>query len=283
MSRSLLILGAAGQLGQALLARFEAWPAWRSVGLDQDQLDITDPDAVRAAVREIRPDWVINCAARTHVDGCETDPSSHRINAEAVAWLAEACDTAGAGLVQISTDYVFDGRSSRPYREEDPAGPLNFYARSKLAAEENARRCRRHLITRTAWLYGPGGRNFVRTILNRAAEGSSIRVVHDQIGSPSYAPDMAECIGRLLAAGAEGVFHIVNAGQASWYELAREAIRLAGINVDVIPITTTEYGGTVSRPAFSVLDCSKYIALTHHVPREWRDALREYVPLVVQQ
>lgn len=277
MSNAILILGAAGQFGRALMARFEGLGGWRPTGLDQDRLDITNPAAVRAALQELRPAWVINCAARTHVDGCETDPTSHVINADAVAGLAESCDAAGAGLVQISTDYVFDGRSGRPCREDDPTRPLNFYARSKLAAEENARRCRRHLIARTAWLYGPGGRNFVQTILNRAATGAAIRVVQDQIGSPSYAPDMAECIGRLLDAGAEGTYHIVNSGEASWYELACEAVRLAGHKVDITPITTAEYGGQVMRPAYSVLDCRKYIELTGHEPRPWREALRDYV------
>lgn len=274
---TIVILGADGQLGRQLARVLGDDSAWAVLPVGRTDLDITEAPAVEALVSERSPAWVVNCAAVTNVDQCERDPSAARVNADAVEGIARACTAAGSGLVQISTDFVFDGRSPRPYREDDPTGPLNAYARAKLRAEEYARCAPRHLIVRTAWMFGPGGRNFVDRILARAAARQPLRIVDDQVGSPSYAPDVAEGIARLLRAGAEGTCHLVNAGEASWYELARTAAEFAGIPAVLTPVSTAEFGNPVQRPAYSVLDCSKYVRVTGATPRRWKAALKDHV------
>lgn len=282
--RRVLVLGARGQLGRCVVDALRAGGRWEAIATDRDELDITRDVAVRVALGEIRPAWVANCAGLTSVDACETDRQTDRVNADAVAQLAAACERAGCGLVHFSSDYVFDGTAPpgaptrRPYHENDPPHPLNAYGRAKLASEQHARTCRRHLIIRTAWLYGPHGRNFVNTILTAARRGEPLRVVHDQTGSPSFAADVAAGLVRLLERDAQGTFHLVNAGQASWYELACAALRLTGLTgVPVTPISSDEYASPARRPAYSVLDTGKYIATTGHVPRPWESALAEFL------
>ena len=272
-----MILGAKGQLGRQIVARLAQSARWESIPCDLPDLDITDAPATRQMIETTRPVWVINCAANTDVQRCETDPSTNAVNADAVANLAEVCQQTNSRLLQISTDYVFDGKASRPYREQDAPGPVNVYARAKLLAERFAQACDRYLIVRTAWLFGPGGRNFVATILADAKAGVPLQVVNDQTGNPSYAPDMAECIERLMRLEAEGIFHIVNAGQATWYDLACKAVELSGWDVPVVPITTAECPSPVARPAYTVLDCGKYMAASGHRSRPWQMALTDYV------
>ncbi len=274
----ILVLGADGQLGRALVDTLQARPDWDVVPCGRERIDVTDSPGVRALVRDHRPAWVVNCVALTNVDYCEDHPDeTEATNVKPVAALAAACNETESRFVQIGTDFVFDGKLDRPYREDDPPNPLNVYARSKLLAEQQAGACDRTLIVRTAWLYGLGERSFVAKILARAAAGSPLCVVSDQIGSPSYAPDLAECIERLMHLDARGVYHVVNGGQASWYELARRAVELAGFDVPVSPIASTDYESPVTRPANSALDCEKYVTLTGHRPRPWAAALEVHI------
>jgi dTDP-4-dehydrorhamnose reductase len=273
-----IVLGAAGQLGRQLVIRLGASPRWEVVGFDRRQLDICDSRRARELLLDQRADWLINAAALTDVDRCEAQADeADAVNAHAVAELAAICSETKATLVQVSTDYVFDGRSSVPYGEDAPPNPINVYGRSKWLGECFARKAWRYLIVRTAWLFGRGKSNFVETILRQAAAGAPLRVVNDQTGSPSYAPDMAECIERLMSINADGVFHIANSGAATRYELACKAIELANLHVAVQPVETGAYPTPARRASYGVLDCTKYVERTGHRPREWTSALKAYV------
>lgn len=273
-----VVLGAAGQLGRQVVACLAAEGRWSVTGLNRSDLDITDAPAVRAFVNAHRPDWLINCAAITDVDGCQTRPDrADAVNGRAVAHLVEVCAAVDSALVYISTDYVFDGAARRPYVEDDPPHPLGSYARSKWLGEQHARAYPKHLVLRTAWMFGPGGRNFVSTVLRCAQTGTPLRVVHDQVGNPSYAADVAEGLARLMAVNGHGTFHFVNTGVCSWYELACRAVDLAGLGNCVEPISSAQYGSATPRPPYSALDCAQYIHTTGHYPRPWHDALADFV------
>ncbi len=273
-----IVLGAAGQLGRQLVIRLGASPQWDVVGYDHRQLDIRDSRRARESILDQRAEWLINAASLTDVDRCEAQADeADAVNAHAVAGLAAICSEMKTTLVQVSTDYVFDGRSSVPYTEDAPPNPINVYGRSKWLGECFAREASRYLIVRTAWLFGRGGSNFVETILCQASAGAPLRVVHDQTGSPSYAPDMAECIERLMSINADGVFHIANGGSATRFELACKAIELANLHTPVQPVESGVYPRPARRPSYGVLDCTKYIERTGHRPREWAAALKAYV------
>ncbi len=273
----LFVTGSRGQLGRAL-ERAAAAGGHEFVGRDLPELDITDAAAARGAVAEARPDAVINCAAYTAVDAAEADEArALAVNGTAVEYLAAAADSAGARLVQISTDFVFDGAAGRPYREDDPPHPLSAYGRTKLAGEGAAVAARRHLIVRTAWLFGDGA-NFVRAIRRQLDAGArTLRVVADQRGCPTYAEDLAGAVIALLAAGTEGTVHAVNAGSASWFELAAEIVRLLGAAAEVVPITTAEAARPAARPPFSVLDTSRLRAIAGADLPPWPQALARFL------
>ncbi len=273
-----MVLGAKGQLGRELMRQFGASSGCELLAYDADTLDITNRDALYNEVCRQHPAVAINCAAWTDVEGCERDPArAMTVNAQPLVTLAEACDEVDCRLVQISTDFVFDGALSRPYREDDAPAPLGAYAQSKLLSEQYARQARRHLIVRTAWLYGEGAGNFVARVLARSAAGEPLRIVADQIGSPTYCPDLARAMRRLLETDASGVYHVVNAGAASWHALAVRAVELAGHRVEVEPIATADYPSPTRRPANSVLDCSKLFSDTGHRLRDWSESVAEYV------
>lgn len=271
----ILVTGADGQLGRSLRER--AGGNWHFAG--RVQLDATDAEAVRRYVAEREIDLVVNCAAYTDVDRAEEEEAAaDRVNRLAARNLAEAAAQYGATLIHISTDYVFPGTGCRPCREEDPTAPTGAYGRTKLAGERAvvASGCR-YLILRTSWLYSEYGRNFVKTIRRSAAERDTLCVVADQIGSPTYAGDLAATI-RFLAesgryAGHEGIYHYANEGSCSWYDFACEIVRRSGLTCDVRPCRTDEYPHKAQRPAYSVLDTTK-IARTFGlaIPR-WRDSL----------
>jgi len=269
----LLVTGCNGQLGRALHGGGPA-RGHEVVGVDLPELDITDPAAVRGAVARIRPDAIVNCAAYTAVDAAEADEArALAVNGGAVAGLAAVADEAGALLVQISTDFVFDGASKHPYREDDPPHPLSAYGRTKLAGERGAELARRHLIVRTAWLFGDGA-NFVEAIHRQLDAGASeLRVVGDQRGCPTYAVDLAGALLRLLEAGASGVVHVVNQGQASWFEVAVEIVRQLGAAAEVVPISTADAARPAPRPAYSVLDASRFRGIVGADLPPWQDAL----------
>ncbi len=246
-----LVTGAGGQLGHDLV---EALVDHDVISCDRAALDVTDRDAVLAAVFGRQPDVIVHAAAWTAVDACESDPEkAFSTNALATRHVAEAARRAGAHVVYVSTDYVFDGTASEPYREWDQTNPQSVYGRSKLGGERELDAG--STIVRTAWVCGAHGPNFVGTMLRLARERESWGVVEDQRGSPTFTPDLASAIRHLAIDRRPGVFHVTNQGETTWYELARDVLRLAGADPDRIrPITTADYAAPAPRPANSVLD-----------------------------
>jgi len=273
-----LITGVHGQLGRALAGVCTA-RGLEFDGRDIDTLDIGDAAAVTEWIEGSKPNAVINCAAFTAVDDCESDEySALRVNGTAVGHLAKACNTVGARLVQISTDYVFAGVSDRPYREDDPVAPKSAYGRTKLRGEELAVDARRHLVVRTAWLYGQGGRNFVEAIRGQIDGGAErMKVVADQRGSPTFCDDLAEAVIDLMQADIDGVVHAVNAGQTTWHGFAVAIARLLGKDVEVLQVKTEEFPRPAPRPAFSVLDTSRLSGVLGRSMPAWEDALARYL------
>ena len=242
-------------------------------------LDITDGTALRAA---LGPDTriVLNAAADTRVDAAETDPHHVLVNAVAVGALAALCRKLDARLVHVSTDYVFSGKGIRPYREDDPVDPVNTYGRAKLMGERRAfEEGHEGLVLRTSWVFGTGGVNFVDTILKKVESGArDVPVVDDQVGRPTFVTDLAQAIRRLVERRVRGVVHFANAGEATWHELASEAIAREGHrDVCVRPVATSAFPRPARRPRWSVLDTSLYESLTGEAPRSWREALGDYL------
>lgn len=275
----ILVTGAGGQLGRALIATAPAGAAIDAT--DVAELDITDAAAVAAHVAATRPALVINAAAYTAVDKAEAEEAlAHRLNAEAVGHLAAAAEAAGARFVHVSTDFVFDGRQGSPYAPDAPTNPLNAYGRTKLAGERAAGRAA--LIVRTAWVYAAQGQNFVRTMLRLMAERDRLRVVADQIGTPTFATGLAEAIWALAAQNARGIYHHTDSGAASWYDFAvaiqEEALARGLLTraIPIDPIATADYPTPATRPAYSVLDKSASTALIGAAPH-WRVQLRRMV------
>ncbi len=286
MTRTLLI-GATGQLGSEL-ARLLAGPSL--VAVSHDELEITDAAAVDALLATARPDVVVNTSAFHAVDRCEDEPArAFAVNALAVRHLARRAAEHGSLLVHFSTDYVFAGDASRPYREDDTPAPRSAYATSKLAGECFVRaRAPRHLVVRSAGLFGGGGStgkggNFVTSILRRARGGERLRVVADQVTAPTYTRDLAATVVALLEraaadpAVARGVVHATAAGQCSWHEFATAIVAAAGLDVAVEAITTAALGAPAARPAYSILENGRLAALGIARPAPWRDGLRRYL------
>ncbi len=273
-----LVTGASGMLGSDLTpalagAGYEVYPRPRA------DLDVTDDAQVGSAFRELDPHVVVNCAAFTKVDACETDPEAWAVNARGVAVLSRECLRHNTRLVQISTDFVFDGGKREPYRETDETAPLSMYGRGKRAGEEAALQSPAALVIRASWLFGRGGWNFVEAILRQAEEGrSEFSVVDDQRGRPTATTDLSEAIVALLAVTASGIFHFANRGEVSWFDFAREILQLAGRDdVRVLATSSAALGRPAARPAYSVLDTSKYESLTGRSIRHFRDPLAEYL------
>jgi dTDP-4-dehydrorhamnose reductase len=274
----ILITGSRGQLGRAL-ARICTDRGLEFEGRDIDTLDIGDAAAVTKWIGGSAPEVVINCAAFTAVDDCESDETSAlRINGTAVGHLAKACNSVDARLVQISTDYVFAGDGKRPYREDDPVAPIGAYGRTKLRGEELAREAHRHLVVRTAWLYGHGGRNFVEAIRAQIDSGAeSLKVVADQRGSPTFCDDLAEGVLDLVGADVFGIVHAANSGETTWHGFAIAIARLLGSDIEVVSVSTEDFPRPAPRPAYSVLDTSRLTdALGRGMP-PWEDALARYL------
>ena len=283
MKKQVLICGGSGQLGRDCAAVLEA--AWRVSAPGSKTLDIADREAVLEAVEALRPDVILNCAAYTKVDQCETDRAeAWRVNALGPRNLAEAGAAGGALLVHVSTDYVFDGRRvpPEPYTEEDAPGPLSVYGQSKLAGEMAVREiAERHAILRTAWLYGAGGRNFLKTMLRLALSDPErvIRVVNDQYGCPTWSRDLARQIARVMEAGARGTFHACGEGFCTWYDLARRFLELMAVPHRLSPCNTSEYPTAAVRPRNSILENRRLKEDGLDVMRPWEEALEEFVAL----
>lgn len=278
----ILLLGSEGMLGSELFSMLKL--AHWVVGKDIQDFDIASADDCRRMVAEIRPDVVINAAAYTDVDGCEANRDKcFAVNAEGVKNVALACQKGDIKIVHFGTDYIFAGAGNVPYCEDDPCQPLNAYGASKLAGERYLMELTGNfLIVRTAWLYGPKGKNFVKTILEKAATIGTLKVVDDQTGSPTYTYDLAEAVKRLVEDGAGGIFHITNGGSCSWYEFARAILEEAGLTgVEVLPIKSDEYARPAKRPCFSVLDGRKFYQTTGITMRPWRMALRDCLQKII--
>ncbi|MBS1604246.1 MAG: dTDP-4-dehydrorhamnose reductase [Bacteroidetes bacterium] len=274
----IIVTGAGGQLGRELQALAAAFPALEFVFADRGLLSIDDPGQIASFFDDNRCDWCINCAAYTAVDKAETEKeAAFRINGDAPGWLARACKVFGARLIHISTDYVFDGSSSTPLREDDRTAPINTYGASKLEGEENALREHRDgtLIIRTSWVYSEFGNNFVKTMMRLMGERPAINVVNDQIGSPTYAADLAAAILHIVAGShwAPGIYNYSNEGIISWYDFALAIRVLIGSSCQVNPIPSADFPTPARRPRYSLLDktlIKKIYGLT--IP-DWRDSL----------
>jgi dTDP-4-dehydrorhamnose reductase len=271
-----LVFGGTGMLGQAVVAAARS-RGWAALGLSHAQANIADADL--SWVGSFGPDLVVNCAAFTKVDACETEQAqAFAVNGEAVARVARIAATARAGarLVHVSTDYVFDGKASTPYREDSPTHPLSVYGRSKLAGEAHALAYERGLVVRTSWLFGPGGPNFVATMVALIEAGRvPLRVVRDQEGCPTYAPFLARALLDLAEREVTGVVHYRNREPVSWYAFAAEIARLWSGAVGVVPVTTAEFPRPAPRPAYSVLDVARFEGCAGRPVEPWEWGLVE--------
>jgi len=275
----LVLGGATGLLGQALAkALKQNGHEVTATGRLKDKL--INSDDLRLLIETENPGVVFNAIAYTQVDKAEEDSTeAYLINKSLPSLLGKAAKDAGVYLVHFSTDFVFDGKKQAPYTTEDEPNPVSVYGQSKLAGEKALLELDmpRLLIVRSAWLFGPGKTNFVKKMLELAKKQDLIRVVHDQMGSPTYTPDLAAYTLKLVKAEAVGLFHVVNGGQASWCELAAEAIRAAGLDAQVQAISTEDYPTPAKRPQYSVLDTGKFAKVTGIKPRPWLQAVQEYV------
>lgn len=274
----IVITGAKGQLGTELINQLKNVEGVDVIPTDREDLNIIDINSVDEFLLNSKPDVVINCAAHTAVDLCETDvENAYKINAVGPRNLAIVCEKIGAKLVQVSTDYVFDGNGNRPYREDDITCPNSIYGTSKLMGENFVREfCSKYFIVRTAWLYGEGN-NFVRTMLKLAETNKELNVVNDQFGSPTSTTDLAKAIIDLMTTEHYGVYHGTCEGQCSWYDFAKKIFEIKNIDIKVNPVTSEEFKRPAPRPAYSVLDNFMFKLVGLNSFKNWEDSLIEYL------
>lgn len=278
---NILITGCKGQLGNEMQLLEKAHPAYTFFNTDVDELDITNQEAVETYIKTHEIDGIVNCAAFTAVDKAEEakEPCT-ALNTVAPAYLASAIESRHGWMIQISTDYVFNGKNYRPYLEDDTPSPDGVYGSTKLAGEFGVTKfCSRAIIIRTAWLYSSFGNNFVKTMLRLGREHDMLGVIYDQIGTPTYARDLAVAIMSIIEQGIRpGVYHFTNEGVASWYDFTKAIHRIAGItNCQVRPLKTEEYPTPAKRPHYSILDKSKIKDTYHLTIPYWEDSLRECI------
>lgn len=288
----IMITGALGQLGLALLHLLKdktQYELHRTDAIANEDagvqaLDITDEAAVASYIDALKPDIIINCAAMTAVDLCESEQDkAYRINALGPKYLAKAAERTGAKLIHVSTDYVFDGQATTPYTEDAATNPTSVYGSTKQAGDEFVQEhCSRFFILRTAWVYGEG-KNFVKTMLRLAENGSKIRVVSDQFGTPTSALELARVITFLMVTEEYGIYHATCEGSTSWYDFALNIFKEAGMNVEVEPIASSEYQAAAKRPMYSVLENKALYDRHGYVMKDWKDAFREYMKEMKQQ
>lgn len=282
-----LVTGANGQLGCALRRLLDREMPGEAIYTDKQELDLTDAAAVENFIRDNEVTHIVNCAAYTAVDRAEEEKRECAlINTDAVKNLAAAADMFGAKIIHISTDYVFDGTNHRPYRESDKVNPISQYGTTKRKGETALLALApESIIIRTAWLYSDTGHNFVKTILSLAEKQNEIRVVCDQIGTPTYARDLAEAVLAVLKSHqwVAGIYHFTDEGAASWYDFAKAILRIAGKKTQVVPIPTEDYPTLAQRPAYSILDRSRIKATYGVEIPHWEDALADCVKLILNQ
>ena len=279
---SIIVTGGAGMLAHDLIDTLKS-RGHTSTVVDRAECDITNPDEVAKLYRQTKPTLVINCAAHTAVDLCEDEPQkADAINGEGAGHLARLAKEYGTKLIQYSTDFVFDGRGDRPYRTDDAPNPISAYGASKLLGETRLQENDPPgwIIIRTAWLFGPQGNCFPKTMVKFAQSGRPLRVVNDQMGSPTYTLDLVDATLNLIDRNAKGIFHVTNSGVTSWYDFAAASLQEFGVEGDLAPVTTAEWLKTrpkqARRPAFSALDHSRYNSITGQQLRSWQEALHAY-------
>ncbi len=278
---TILVTGASGQLGSEIRERSARYSGYEFIFTDAGELDITDAAATDSFIAASRPTWVINCAAYTAVDRAEDEETlATQINAGGVENLVSALNGTGCRLIHISTDYVFDGTSPVPYTEDDTPSPASAYGRSKLAGEKAAMRWPDTMIIRTSWLYSSYGNNFVKTILGKAGSAQSLSVVFDQVGSPTYAADLATAIMDIISGVIRnssnfvpGIFNYSNEGVCSWFDLASEIVKEAGSPCTVLPVRSAAWPSRVKRPSYSVLDKTRIRENYNLSIPHWRTSL----------
>lgn len=279
---SIVITGGGGMLARAMADALTV-RGLNSVGLGRDAVDITREADVSRLFAEHKPTLLINCAAHTKVDLCEDErDKAEAINGHAVGLLAAAARAHDTFFVHYSTDFVFNGSASRPYRTDDPVGPLSAYGRSKLLGEQKLQENKSDgwLILRTSWLYGRGGASFPRTIVERGRQGGPLKVVDDQVGSPTYTPDLAEATFDLLDRNKSGIWHVCNSGQTSWFDFAKAALEEFKVPAAISPISTADWVAMrpkqAHRPSYSVMDIEPFACAVGRPMRPWREALRDF-------
>ncbi|MDR2503224.1 MAG: dTDP-4-dehydrorhamnose reductase [Deltaproteobacteria bacterium] len=285
MPKALVLGGRNGLLGQALMEALKSAGTWEVAAPDPGRINYFSSSLhaeLSALTDGLEPDCIFNAAAYTDVEGAEEhEDEAAAMNRALPACLARVVDSRPVRLIHFSTDFVFDGRKNTPYTTDDQPNPLSVYGRTKLAGEQaiQERAPAGYAIIRTAWMFGRGKKNFIQSILNICRAQGEARVVFDQIGSPTYAADLAQHAVTLAELEGSGIFHIVNSGQASWCDLAAEAVNCSQVECRVTPITSAERPSKAERPAYSVLDCSRFTNMTGRTPRAWPQALREYLML----
>jgi dTDP-4-dehydrorhamnose reductase len=269
------LFGASGLLGQDLV---QALKAEQLTALSSKDADLRDHSRIREVIRDSRPDWILLSAAYTDVDGCELNRDlAFAVNCDGAVNVADSAREAGSRLIFLSTDYVFDGSKRSPYQTTDARKPINVYGESKARAEERLLEILPEVcIARTSWLFGHGGKCFPATILKLASTRPVISVVNDQRGSPTFTRDLAAALVQLCRASARGIVHVTNSGDCTWYEFAREIVRVSELPTKVKPVTTAEFPRPAPRPAYSVLSPDSLHAYNVRMP-EWQDALRRYL------
>lgn len=274
----ILITGGDGMLGTDLR---EVLKGEDLIVTNHESLDITDRNQVMEKIKEYKPEIVINCAAMTDVDGCETKKDlAYKLNAEGPENLALACREIDATLAHISTDYVFKGNNNRPLIEDDELGPISIYGKSKLKGEENVENILdKYFIIRTAWLYGKNGPNFIEKMLELAKTHDTLTVVNDQKGSPTFTKDLSKGIYELIKSNKYGTYHLTNSGSTTWYEFAKLIFEKKKIDINVIPVTSEEFAAPAPRPHYSVLSHDKWKNNGFEELRNYEDALDEYLNL----
>jgi dTDP-4-dehydrorhamnose reductase len=280
----ILMVGARGMLGTDLMETIS--PIHDVVGVDIQEIDITSMKQCLSAAEKYRPEIIINAAAFTRVDDCEMNPEkAFLVNGDGAGNLARAAKAQGAILVHYSTDYVFDGMKKGAYLEEDVPNPPSIYGKSKLHGENQVRDyCPNHMILRTSWLFGRNGPNFIRTIIGMALQGAPLRIVADQIGSPTYSKDLAAFTMHMIEAGCLGTYHLTNSGSCTWFELAGRAVEWAGLpDTPITPVTTAEFPRPAPRPANSVLANARLRREGFSLMRPWQEAAREYTEQNLKQ